>query len=121
MGVVEVPVGRSRWSLSVRDRDRIALPEPAHASVGDVRGAVVEALEHPTKFEAFRRAITPDDRIALVVDDSLPRLPDLIAGVLEYLATAGIPPSAVTAVSPAGSAQHWVNELPESMADLQTE
>src|SRR5262249_1592891 len=39
----------------------------------------------------------------------------------EYLATTGIPPSAVTAISPAGSHQHWVNDLPETMADLQTE
>jgi nickel-dependent lactate racemase len=65
--------------------------------------------------------LTPDDRIALVVDESLPHLGELIAGVLEYLAGAGIPPSAVTAISPAGSAQHWVNDLPETMADLQTE
>ncbi|HEY2908752.1 MAG TPA: lactate racemase domain-containing protein, partial [Gemmataceae bacterium] len=61
------------------------------------------------------------DRIALVVDESLPHLSELIAGVLEYLAGAGIPPSAVTAISPAGSAQHWVNDLPETMAELQTE
>jgi nickel-dependent lactate racemase len=27
----------------------------------------------------------------------------------------------VTAISPAGSSQHWVNDLPDSMADLQTE
>jgi nickel-dependent lactate racemase len=81
----------------------------------------VDALDHPIRFDPFRRALTPDDRIALVVDESLPRLPELIAGILEYLAGAGIPPSAVTAVSPAGSGQPWVNDLPDSMADLQTE
>jgi nickel-dependent lactate racemase len=121
MAVVEVPVGRSRWSLNVRDADRVALPERPHAPVGDVRAAVAEALEHPVRFEAFRRALTPDDRIALVVDESLPHLADLIAGVLEYLASVGIPPSAVTAISPPGAAQQWVNDLPDPMADLQTE
>src|SRR5262245_21455827 len=121
MAVVEVPVSRSRWSLNVRDADQVALPARPHAPVGDVRDAVAEALEHPVHFEAFRRALTPDDRIALVVDESLPHLAELIAGILEYLATAGIPPSAVTAISPAGSSQHWVNDLPETMADLQTE
>jgi len=121
MAVVEVPVGRSRWSLTVRDADLIA-PRPAKADhVADPRGAVVSALERPIRFESFRRAITQDDRIAVVVDESLPHLPELIAGILEYLATAGIPPAAVTAISPAGSAQHWVNDLPETMADLQTE
>jgi hypothetical protein len=121
MAVVEVPVGRSRWSLTVRDADLIPLRGGDQPPVRDARAAVVDALEHPVRFEPFRRALTPDDRIALVLDESLPGLPELIAGVLEYLAGAGIPPSAVTAVSPPGSAQHWVNDLPDSMADLQTE
>jgi nickel-dependent lactate racemase len=121
MSFVEVAVGRSSWSLSVRDRDLIPLPDESSAAIGDPRAAVVAALEQPLRFEAFRRALTPDDRIALVVDESLPHLSELIAGVLEYLAGAGIPPSAVTAISPAGSSQDWINELPETMADLQTE
>lgn len=121
MPIVEVPVGRSRWTLAVRDADLITLPGDAAAPVRDARAAVVEALDHPVRFEEFRRALTPDDRIALAVDESLPQLPALIAGVLEYLAGAGIPPSAVTAVSPAGSDQLWINELPDTMADLQTE
>jgi len=121
MSVIEVPVGRSRWSLPVRDADLIPLPRTAPTVIGDVRAAVVDALERPIRFESFRRAVTPDDRVALVVDESLPHLPQLITGVLEYLATAGIPPSAVTAISPPGSEQHWVNDLPETMSDLQTE
>ena len=121
MAVIDVPVGRSRWSLTVRDADFIALPEARSSPIRDARSAVVDALERPIRFESFRRAITPDDRIALVVDESLPHLSELIAGVLEYLAGAGIPPSAVTAISPAGATQDWVNDLPETMADLQTE
>lgn len=121
MSVVEVPVGRSRWSFVVRDADLIPLPPAPAGAVTDPRAAVVSALDRPLRFEAFRRALTPDDRIALVVDESLPHLPELIVGVLEYLAGAGIPPSAVTAISPAGSAQEWVNDLPDTMSDLQTE
>src|SRR5688572_21176471 len=121
MAVVEVPVGRSRWTLAVEDTGLIPLATASRTVVRDARAAVVEALDHPVRFEAFRRALTPDDRIALVVDESLPRLPELMAGVLEYLAGAGIPPSAVTAISPAGSGQHWINDLPDTMADLQTE
>ena len=121
MPIVEVPVGRSRWSLAVRDADLIPLSMSSPTPIAEVRTAVVDALDHPVQFEAFRRALTPDDRIVLVVDESLPRLPELIAGILQYLAGAGIPPSAVTAVSPPGSAQHWMNDLPDVMADLQTE
>lgn len=121
MAVIEVPVGRSHWSLTVRDADVIPLAAPVTGPVPSPRAAVVEALEHPIGFEPFRRALTPDDRIALVVDEGLPHLPELIGGILEYLAGAGIPPSAVTAVSPAGAEQHWINELPDTIADLQTE
>lgn len=121
MSVVEVPVGRSVWSFSVRDADLVPLARTASAPITNVRAAVVDALEKPIGFEPFRRAVTPDDRIALIVDESLPRLAELIAGVLEYLSMAGIPPSSVTAISPPGSAQHWVNDLPEAMSDLQTE
>jgi nickel-dependent lactate racemase len=121
MPVVEVAVGRSRWALSVRDADLVPLRDAPSSPAKDPRTAVVDALERPIRFDSFRRALTPDDRIALVVDESLSHLADLIAGVLEYLATAGIPPSAVTAISPPGSSQDWVNELPETMADLQTE
>lgn len=121
MSVVDVTVGRTQWSLAVRDADLIRIPDAPPDRIGDARAAVVEALERPTRFESFRRALTPDDRIALVVDESLPHLPELIAGVLEYLAGAGIPPSAVTAISPRGSSQRWVNDLPDTMADLQTE
>jgi nickel-dependent lactate racemase len=57
----------------------------------------------------------------LVIDESLPHLSALIAGALEYLAGVGIPPSAVTTISPAGSTQDWVNDLPEAMSDLHAE
>src|SRR4051794_14611007 len=108
MSVIEVPVGRSMQSYSVRDADLIALPPAEPTPIRDVRAAVVEALEHPQGFEAFRRALTPDDRIALVIDESLPQLAELISGILEYLAGAGIPPSAVTAISSAGAMQRWM-------------
>jgi nickel-dependent lactate racemase len=121
MAVVEVPVGRSSWSLTVRDADLLPLREPARPPVPDVRRAVIDSLERPVHFEAFRRALTPDDRVAIVVDESLPHLPELIGGVLEYLATAGISPAAVTAVSPPHSAQPWLNDLSDALSDLQTE
>ena len=57
MPIVEVPVGRSRWSLTVRDADLIPLPAADAAPIGDARAAVVAALDHPVRFEAFRRAL----------------------------------------------------------------
>ena len=121
MSVIEILVGRTPWSLEFRSGSPSTISRPTANPLADVRSAVVAALERPLRFEAFRRALTPDDRIALVVDENLPQLPALIAGVLEYLNGVGIPSSAVTAVSPAGSVQRWVNDLPEAFSDLKTE
>jgi nickel-dependent lactate racemase len=66
--------------------------------------------------------LTPDDRIALVIDDRLPKLGEMVAGVLEYLAIAGIGPEQVTIIAPPGSeATEWIDELPDEFADVHTE
>lgn len=121
MAVLEVPFGRTQWELAYRPADWVSVGRKVSPSIGDVRTAMQQTLEQPLRFEAFRRALTPDDRVVLVVDESLPQLTDLVAGVLDYLATAGIAPQQVTALSAAGADQRWINDLPDAFADLQTE
>ncbi len=125
MSTIDLTVGQSRWSLSVPD-DRLVRARPRHAAsppIDDVAAAVREALEHPLRFEhPLRRALTPDDRIALVIDERLPRLGELVGGVLQYLATVGIGPESVTIITaPGASSTEWVDELPDEFADVHTE
>ena len=82
---------------------------------------VAAALERPYGFGPLRTAITPDDRNAIVLDETLPHLAELLAGILAHLATAGIPPAAVTILSPAGSSSSWIDDLPDEYADVRTE
>ena len=123
MTQIELPVGRSRWDLRARAEDIV--PIRRHTSptpVADVRSAVRETLEHPLRFEALRRALTPDDRIALVVDESLPQLPTLLMPILEHLTAAGITPDRITLLT-SDSAPHgdWIGELPEAFEEVRTE
>jgi nickel-dependent lactate racemase len=125
MAEIELTVGRTPWVLRVPNavlvKPRAAAP-PA-TPIGDARAAVHQALDHPVHLEfPLSRALTPDDRVALVIDEQLPRLGELIAGVLDYLAAIGIGPEAVTILSaPGHGAQAWIDELPDEFADVHTE
>jgi nickel-dependent lactate racemase len=125
MSVVEVPVGAGSWSFEVADdclrtvRPELLPGEP----IGDLRSAVRQALDRPLRLDfPLSRAMTPDDRIALVVDEQLPQLGHLVTGVLEYLAVAGIGPDAVTILTiPGATSSDWINDLPDEFADVHTE
>ncbi len=97
-------------------------PRPeAPAQAGGVGELVRDALEKPYRFEPLRRALTPDDRVALVVDETLPDAADAARAVMEHLATAGIAAAAITIVLPAGARGAWIEHLPDDFADAKTE
>lgn len=121
---ISLPVGRSVWPLTVRPEAllpliRDASPPPAAGP----RELVRAALEAPFGFDSpMRRAVTPDDRVAVVLDERLPHVAELLTAVLEHLGSAGIDPSAVTVVVPPGSSENaWIDDLPDEFADLTVE
>lgn len=118
---MELAVGLQTWPLYVPPERRIELPSPASAPGASPRELVRNALEKPFGFEPLRRALTPDDRVTVVLDPGLPHAADLLAGVLEHLGTAGIAPAAVTVLTPPGSDQQWVEVLPDEFADVTAE
>lgn len=125
MSTIDLNVGQSLWSLTVPDERLVHLrPDQSfEPPIVNVVQAVREALEHPLRFEhPLKRALTPDDRIALIIDDKLPRLGELVGGVLQYLATAGIGPESVTIITAPGlQSSDWIDELPDEFADVHTE
>src|SRR5262245_43482964 len=112
-----LPVGSSHWPVRVRSDQILNLPRltPTASPADQIR----TALEHPHGFEPLRRALTPDDHVAVVVDDKLPHLAELLTGLLEHLVSAHVKPEAVTLVLPPGSRrQGFVDELPDEYADV---
>jgi nickel-dependent lactate racemase len=122
-GEVELQVGRDVWALAVPPEKAAVLrraaipPVPATGPREQVRAA----LEAPFGFEPLRRALTPDDRVTVVLDADLPHAAELLSGVLDHLGTAGIGPAAVTVVTPPNSRQDWIDELPDEFADVTAE
>ncbi|MBY0514801.1 MAG: lactate racemase domain-containing protein, partial [Gemmataceae bacterium] len=120
---MELQVGRSTWTVAVPPEKAVELRRADIPSVptASPRELVRAALEHPVGFEPLRRALTPDDRVTIVVEDELPQVGELLAGVLDHLRTAGIGPAAVTVLTPPGSPQAWIDDLPDEYADVTAE
>jgi nickel-dependent lactate racemase len=84
--------------------------------------AVAEALERPLRFPPLRRALTPDDHVALVVDEEVPRTAELLTPILEHLTDAGVAAESITLVSPPSSIPaDWVDDLPFAFEEVRTE
>src|SRR5262245_26415259 len=86
LDILEVEVPEGRLVGVHRQPEAAALPDPA--------AAVRDALETPLDFPALRRALTPDDHVAIVVDEQLPHLPKLLTPILEHLAQTQVAPEA---------------------------
>lgn len=90
------------------------LPDPV--------AAVRCALNAPVGFPPLRRALTPDDHVAVLVDESLPQPGRLINPILEHLIEARIEPTAITLLCPPSDAnQPWITELSDDFQHVRVE
>ncbi|MBI3410020.1 MAG: DUF2088 domain-containing protein [Planctomycetes bacterium] len=118
-----ITFGQNRLDLDLPDDQTIPVQrQNAPPAVSDPASAVRDALEHPHGFPPLRQALTPDDHVAIFVDERLPHLPDLLVPLLEHLRSAGIAPSAITLLcSPPSTGQPWAELLPEEFQDVHIE
>jgi nickel-dependent lactate racemase len=108
--------------LEVEDARLVPARRPPPAPpLADPAAAVAAALEEPLGFPALRRALTPDDHVAVVVDERVPQLPRLLTPILEHLTRAEVRPEAITLLCASSSSQAWVDELPDAFQDVRTE
>src|SRR5437762_6749632 len=106
LGKLELDLSGPRW-LPLRRG-------PVAAAIPDVSAAVSHALEHPLDYPPLRRALTPDDHVAVLVDETLPDLPQFLAPLLQHLVRAHITPDAVTLLcAEARDGRPWVDQLPQ--------
>ena len=113
--------GLERLVLEVDDA-RCVGAFPAPPALADPADAVRGALDEPLEYPPLRRALTPDDRVAVVLDELLPGLARLVAPVLEHIASAGVPPANVVLVCAPGNPAHaWIDDLPDELGDVHLE
>lgn len=115
--------GRQRGEIDVAASQVIASrrAEPG-PDLADPAAAVRDALERPLDYPALRRALTPDDHVAIFVDEQLPQLVTLLVPVLEHVRAAGVAAEAITLLClPPSSGQAWVEDLPDEYQDVRIE
>lgn len=118
---IAMDYGRARMELDVAGDRLIAELRPPEA-LADPAAAVRAALEEPHAFPPLRRALTPDDHVAIVLDEELPRLAELLVPLLEHIRSAGVAPECMTLLCPPSSSrQAWIDDLPDDFQDVRVE
>lgn len=120
---MRVDFGQRHDELHVPAEKVIAVHRaPAAPPLADPAAAVDAALEQPLGFPPLRQAFTPDDHVAVVVDESLAALPRLLPPVLRHLHEASVKLDAVTIVcAPPSTGQPWLEDLPDEFQDVHIE
>lgn len=118
---IAMDYGRARMELEVVGDRLIAELRPPD-TLADPAAAVRAALEEPHAFPPLRRALTPDDHVAIVLDEELPRLAELLVPLLEHIHSAGVAPECMTLLCPPSSSrQAWIDDLPDDFQDVRVE
>jgi len=112
--VLDLNMPPSQVVASHRQKIPMALPDPA--------AAVRHVLENPIGYPPLCRALTPDDQVAIAVDEKLPCPATLLIPILEHLRQAGIACQAITLLcQPPSSGQPWLEELPDEFQEVRLE
>ena len=120
---VALAVGLETWPLSVPADKLVPFAVAAPPTPGDPRELARRAVESPFGVAAqLRQAVTPDDRVAIVLDEGIPDAVAVLTVVMEHLVSAGIAPAAVTiVVPPGGGTGTWLDDLPDELSDVKLE
>ncbi|WP_439626282.1 lactate racemase domain-containing protein [Gemmata sp.] len=115
-------VGSAAWLLSVPPARAVAV---THAPVAAQPASPAEltraALDRPVGFEPLRRALTPDDRVTVVVDSGVAQVVPVVEAVLAYLRDAGVALGSVTLLTPPEVPADWAAALAVEFAPVRRE
>lgn len=125
MSVTILDLGSQKVELKIPP-GKLVQPPGGHVptALGDLRLAVAASLEAPIEFPELRRALTPDDHLAIVLHEDIHGLAVVLQAVLEHVLSAGIQISQVAVVVPPrtlGMQVDWLEQLPEELRGFQLE
>ncbi len=120
---IGIGFGRDRVEVEVEPDNLVQAHGSAGSSVlSDPAEAVRQALDKPHDFPSLRRALTPDDHVAVIVDEQLPQLTVLLLPLLEHVLSAGVAPAAIALVClPGAKDQPWIEDLPDAFQEVRLE
>jgi nickel-dependent lactate racemase len=83
----------------------------------DPAAAVVAALQDPMGYPPLARAVVPGDRVVIPVDPGVPRVPQVVAGVVRTLMSANVDPSDMVVLTARGPEPEaaWARDFPSAV------
>lgn len=119
--MIELSYGRQRLSLDIEPA-RLVTHHRGPAGVADPAAALREALRRPFEFPPLRRALTPEDHLAVVIDARHPALGGLLVALLDELLAAGVAPEALSLIgAEPGVSNDWIDALPDRLEEAHVE
>jgi nickel-dependent lactate racemase len=119
--MLELEYGRRRLALDIGPA-RLVAHHRGPAGVADPAAALREALSQPFEYPPLRRALTPDDHLAIVIDARHPALGGLLAALLDELLAAGVAPEGLSLIgAEAGVSDDWIDALPDRFEEAHVE
>ena len=120
---IGIDFAQEHLELEIQESDLVRVHRDAPApALADPATALRAALEKPLGFPALRRALTPDDHVAIVLDEQLPCLAELLTAVLEHVTEAQVSPETITILcQPSMSSLAWLDELPDVFQEVHVE
>lgn len=104
---------RSAGATLVEVEHRAAERETVEFANGELRAVVVRALDDPLEFPPLARCTVPGDHVAIAVDETVPRLAEVVAGACEAFCRAGIVADEICVVTSDANGATWLEaELP---------
>src|SRR5262245_59440407 len=118
---IPLDYGRRKLDLDVEPQRLVGTyrgPRP----IADVEEATRQALEAPVGYPPLRRALTPDDHVAVILDARLAEPHRVLVPVLDYVLQMELAPEAITLLCPeSGLSGEWLDELPERLEEVHVE
>jgi nickel-dependent lactate racemase len=115
--------GTQSLELEIDARNLVAAQRADIApNLADPIQALRDALESPLDYPALRRALIPDDHVAIYVDEGISQLGKLLVPLLAHVRLANVQADAITLIcAPPSSGQPWLDDLPDAFQDVHIE
>ncbi len=119
---VLVPMASEPVTIPMAKWLAVPLPFAQQNPLDDVTKAVGDALEQPIDFPAFRKALTPDDLIVIVVPPRLNQLWSVLQPLIEHIQSAQIGLDQIILLQPPlyeAAQRLWEEKVPSSLQGIQ--
>lgn len=121
MPAQSIRTGAHTLTLEVQPEKLVSGPKHSTLPpINDLPKRLADLLETPTDFPALRRALTPDDHVAILIQEDMNSLAVLLQGLLRHIFQAGIQSKNVTLLVPPPQSSHHRSslDLPSWLAQL---